>query len=168
MDIVFSASVYNTDGPNLDRHPNYTDSYMDNVLSLMGKAGNENLTVGFTYLDRPGGSGIFSNTPGFYYDKGITNRYGYENREGTTDGHLMTDFNGESPTNWHLLTQQQYIKGQFDYNDDLNISAKLFARQTSIPFDSYLYAYVEPIKDDAGTVIYRIKSLGCLMDMNHQ
>lgn len=130
--VTLSAHVHNTDGADFtERTPDYSNSYIDNAYSIEARIGNENVTAGFSRYDRPSGLGTFSNISA------------YENASSTGPGTLQSDFNGEKPTLWHMVTQTEFIKGQYDIHDKLNFSTKLFARQSLIELDSYNYSFNE-------------------------
>lgn len=142
VQLTLSAHIHNSDGPVFkERHPNYHQSYVDDATSLMLKIGNDNIMFGLTRLDRPMGMGTFGNAGRIYAKTDVIQPYGYGLSEGLASGYVQDKVNGEAPTLWHLRTQQQYLKGQYDLTDKLDISGKLFARQTAIPLDSYVYAY---------------------------
>ena len=139
VDLSLSGSLFNTDGPVFrERHPRYSNSYVDNAYSLVSRVGYKHFTLGFSRFDRPMGEGQFSNSPSYY---GLP-PYGHGDGEGAAGGMAQTDLYGEKPSLWHSVTQTAFLKGDFGITDSLGVNAKVYHRMSEIADDSYEYDYI--------------------------
>jgi outer membrane receptor for ferrienterochelin and colicins len=138
VDVVVSGSLYDSDGPVFEeRHPRYSNSYVDNAYSIIGRLSYRGITLGFNRFDRPMGEGQFSNSPGYYGLPG----YGYGGAEGSSGGTAQSDVFGERPTLWHAYTQTAFVKGEVVLADHVELFAVAYHRNTGIALDSYEYDY---------------------------
>lgn len=138
IDFTFSGSIYNTDGAVLkERHPNYSNSYVENAYSIVTRLNYKNFTIGFNRFDRPMGIGQFSNRPGFYKLPG----YGYNNNEGNSWGGAQSDINGEKSGLWHSISQSIFLNYKLNFEKS-NLQTKVYYRISEIAEDSYEYDYI--------------------------
>ncbi len=157
VDVFMSGSLYDSNGPVFpDRHPSYSNSYVDNAYSLVTRLRYHGLTLGFSRFDRPMGEGEFSNRPGYYGLPG----YGFQDAEGNAGGMLQADYQGNRPSLWHSYTQTLFLSSDLDLADNVQLYAVAFHRNSGIAPDSYEYDYRgpgvaisrDPYTHDSGTM----------------
>lgn len=152
VEISLSGSLYNTDGPVFkERHPDYTNSYVDDAFSIVGRLSYKNFTFGYHRYDRPMGDGQFSNSPAVF-GYGLV-PYGFENSEGFNGGEGQTDINGEHGTLWHSITETAFLNASYDLHSNWTTSFSSTYRRTGIADDSYGYDYSPPTFDTEGNIL---------------
>ncbi|MFC1850969.1 TonB-dependent receptor plug domain-containing protein [candidate division CSSED10-310 bacterium] len=140
VDFTLSGSLYRTDGPVFEeRHPQYSNSYVDNAFSLVSRFRYKSFKIGYSVFDRPMGEGLFSNSPAVQH-YGLP-PYGYQNSEGTDGGSAQTDLNDEKPSLWHSVTQTLFCSSELAVNESLTMNGTCYYRKTEIAADSYSYDY---------------------------
>lgn len=133
-----SASLHNTDGPVFKEwHPNFSESFVDNAYSLVGRLSYKNTTFGFSRFDRPMGGGLLSNSPVDYY--GLPT-YGYQNGEGGSAYGVLpaTLYNGEHGCLWHSVTNRAFVKSEININKSLDLTSQVYYRKTDVVDDTYI------------------------------
>ncbi len=164
IEYTFAGSIFNTDGPVFnERHPNYSNSNVENAYSLIGRIKYKNIEFGFNRFDRPMGIGQFSNTPSYYNLPG----YGYENNEGLSYGGAQADINGEKAGSWHSNTQSSFLNFSHNFNQKTNLNINVYYRITEIDVDSYEYNYLGDDKFSRDVYAHWSNSLGGEFRVNH-
>jgi iron complex outermembrane receptor protein len=141
VDLSLSGILYNTDGPVFrQRHPRYSNSYMENVHSIVGRMtyrGNSSTTtLGFHLFDTNMGDGIFGNTP-----TKVLGLPDMPNQNKGTGGYYQADIGGERPSSWHPYTRTVFLQHRQQVSTKLAITGKAQFRETGIN-DCYSYLLV--------------------------
>lgn len=130
FEATFSAHIYNTDGVAFkERTPHYSNSYVDDAYSIVGRVKIDNYSFGFSHYNRPAGWGTHTDVSGY-------------DQDGQGSGILQSDFNGEKPSLWHTKTETLFIKGEQELGSDITLNESLYYRSTTVGFDTYAYTYI--------------------------
>lgn len=140
LDFSCSGSLYRTDGPKFsNRHPSYSDAYVDNAWSFNGKIEytikRSITTIGFHAFNTPMGDGTFANSPTKLL--GIPSQ-GNENLG--TSGYLSANIRGEKPSLWNPYTRTAYIRNYLEVNKKTALITRIIYRETGVSEKSYSYA----------------------------
>jgi len=138
LDYSLSGSLHSTDGPVFsERHPGYTNSYVDEAYSLVGRLDWEGWTLGFHRFDRPMGDGQFSNSPAVAA-YGLS-PYGWEGQEGTDGGWLRPTGTGSTGASGHSFTETTFLRKEASLGPTTSLTGTLYYRRTGIADDSFEY-----------------------------
>jgi outer membrane receptor for ferrienterochelin and colicins len=133
VNVHLSAHTYDTDGVTFENRGNdYSNSYVDNAYSLEARVSSNAWLWGYSRYNRPSGLGTFSNVAGFEQT----------DADPPGPGLLQSDFDGEKPSLWHMVSETAFIQYKQKLSEQLTFSSKLFARESSIALDSYSYNYI--------------------------
>jgi outer membrane cobalamin receptor len=135
VNVHLSTHIYDTDGVTFkNRGSDYSNSYVDNAYSLEARLSTDKWLWGYSRYDRPSGLGTFTNVSGFEQMGADADPLG--------PGLLQSDFDGEKPSLWHMVSATAFVQYKQKLSETLTISSKLFARESSIALDSYSYNYI--------------------------
>jgi len=142
LEYSFSASTYQSDGPVFEeRHPEYSNSYIDNAYSLVGRFKKGDIEFGFSRFDRPMGLGQFANSASAFFGLPL---YGFQNSEGQAvdNSESPIDMNNEKGSLWHSVTNTAFVESEYITENNMLLKGKVYYRQTEIADDSYEYILV--------------------------
>ena len=164
----FSASRYSTDGPKFtNRHPDFSDAYMDKVKSLTFRYSNKQkestTTFGGHLFDSPMGDGTFSMSP--TETLGLPGS-GHQNTG--NGGFLNFDINGASPSLWQPYTQTVFLEHKQQVDLQWSWNSRFYRRETGIDDDSYSYFYLGDDQFRFGRWTHQSTRLGFDFQLNYQ
>jgi outer membrane receptor for ferrienterochelin and colicins len=139
MSIVMSGSLYNTDGPVFkNRHPQYSNSYIDNAWSFNGKISYVFDSLRTTFALRsyftPSGTGLLAASPTEIL--GLPNSGNMNTGNGGT---LESDFHDERGSLTETFSNTGYIESEYSINSRLVILGRVYVRQAGRSERSYVY-----------------------------
>jgi iron complex outermembrane receptor protein len=139
VELMLSASHYNTDGPRFEnRHPKYSNSYIDNAFSFNGNISYSTkkfkTTFGFRAYQTPGGTGELTVSP--------TQLFGLPSQGNANlgiGGILQSDFNGEKASLVETYSRTVFWHNEFNPDSKFSISFNVHYREGGLSDQSYVY-----------------------------
>ncbi len=145
MDILFSGSLFRTDGPQFtNRSPNYSNSYVDNAYSFSTTIGyttaKSRTILGYRTFVTPMGWGQMLNTPTRFLGQPSS---GYDNTG--TVGVISENFRGEQPSRHQPYSRTAFMQNTYTPNAKLSLTTLVEYRETGISEKSYVYVIVDSV-----------------------
>ncbi len=142
FDLAVSGGLFRTDGPRFTRrHPLFSDAYVDNAYSLVGRftrrGRNHTATFGFHTFNTPMGDGTFGNSPTKIL--GLPDM-GQQNQG--TQGWLNFDFNNGRPSLWHPYTRTIFLQTDLRLREKYKLTGQAQYRETGVAEDTFAYLYI--------------------------
>ncbi|HET6244787.1 MAG: TonB-dependent receptor [Bacteroidetes bacterium] len=140
IDLAVSASLYNTDGPRFtNRHPRYSNSYVDNAWSFNGNVTHTikkfKTTLGGRIYQTPSGWGTITASPTMLIglpSQGMGNT--------GNGGTMQAIFNGERPSLFESFARTAFLRSQFTPNSKITLLVEGQYRKTGSEENSYIYS----------------------------
>ncbi|HET6225555.1 MAG TPA: TonB-dependent receptor [Bacteroidia bacterium] len=139
VDFVVSGSLYNSDGPYFsNRHPQYSNSYVDNAWSFNSTLDYTlkklKTTLGIRSYTTPGGWGEPLASPTLLL--GLPDQGNNNSGKG---GMLQSNFNGSTPSLAETISRTAFLQGEYKPTAKLLLFTRLQYRTTELTDKTYFY-----------------------------
>lgn len=160
LSVALSGSLVNSDGPKFqNRHPKFSDAYIDNAYTLWGRFQYESTkgktTLGINLFRNPTGDGTFGQSI-----TALQNLPTSGNMNQGLGGYISHNFNNDKASRWEAYTSTIYVKHDYEINNNLSLSGKFFYRETGIDEDSYSFLQVSDTSIRKNTIAHHSNRIG--------
>ncbi|HXH18954.1 MAG TPA: TonB-dependent receptor [Chitinophagales bacterium] len=139
FDFAFSGSLVRSDGPVFaNRHPDFSNAYIDNAWSFNGNVGysykKTKTTLGFRTYQTPIGTGLFTNTPTTLLALPPPG-----NDNPGNSGTIPYAIRGERPSLWDSYARTVSVENEFYPTSKFTLSTRFRYRETGLSEKTYSY-----------------------------